>query len=74
MISIFLYDSWQHCIYLFIFCDGDIFFDSKWPINVQSILVKGQHEHNENKKSIENTEEENGLVSQFGQTFFDLCL
>ena len=41
---------------------------------MQSILVKGQHEHNENKKSIENTEEENGLVSQFGQTFFDLRL
>ena len=42
---------------LVVISDGDVGLDTKWPVNVENIFVESQHEHNQDKQSIEDGKE-----------------
>ena len=49
--------------YLIIISDGDVGLDSKWPVDVENILVQSQHEDNQHEEGVEHGEKEYGFVS-----------
>ena len=58
-------------LYLIIISDGDVGLDSKWPVDVENILVQSQHEDNQDEEGVEHGEKEHGLVSQLLQPLGD---
>ena len=62
------------CSNLLILCDGNVFLDAKWPVDVEGILVQREHEYDQNEERVEDREEEDCLVSQLHQALFDISL
>ena len=68
----FIWSSWWYEEqYLIIISDGDVGLDSKWPVDVENILVQSQHEDNQDEEGVEHGEEEYSLVSQLLQSLGD---
>ena len=61
-------------LYLFILSDGDVLFDAEGPVDVQRVLVEGEHEDDEHEEGVEHREEEDGLVAQLLQLGLDFGL
>ena len=53
--------------YPFILRDGRVLLDAPGPVNVEGVLVKGQHEDDQDEEGVEDGEEEDGLVAQLLQ-------
>ena len=60
--------------YLVIWSDGPVLLSSEWPVDVERVLVEGQHEHDQDEKGVEDGEKEHGLVPQLFQTLSSFSL
>ena len=52
---------------LIILRDGNVLLDAKRPVDVEDVLVEGQHEHDQHKQRVEDGKEKDGLVAQLLQ-------
>ena len=53
--------------YPFILRDGRVLLDAPGPVDVEGVLVQGQHEDDQDEEGVEDGEEEDGLVAQLLQ-------
>ena len=60
--------------YLVIWSDGPVLLSSEGPVDVERVLVEGQHEHDQDEKGVEDGEEKHGLVPQLFQTLSSFSL
>ena len=60
--------------YLFIFSDSNVLLDAQRPVDVQCVLVQGEHEDDEDEESVKHREEEHRLVPKFLQISLDFGL
>ena len=59
---------------LIILGQSPVLFDTEGPVNMQDILVQGQHEYNQHEQSVEDGKEEYRLVSQLLETSCNFSL
>ena len=51
-------------VYLFILCIRDVLLHAEGPVDVERVLVQGEHEDDEDEEGVEHREEEDHLVAQ----------
>ena len=59
---------------LSILSHSNVLFDTEGPVNMQNILVQGQHEHNQDEQSVEDSKEKYWLVPQLLETSCNFSL